>query len=602
MRDVMDTCKVCGSENTKFSCLILENNICVDCCNEFQICKLKKWGNLIDEEMDVLKLSEKCLECEGLFRNTDEEFEFNGNHSRFSFYYRDKFIFSNDFRDLFQKKKVKLLKSLKELDIEGTYHLADALYYLGEIEETIKLLEGTMKLIEGAMEDNIFAEMYILLGRAYLNLNNYGKTEFYYKEALKIDDSNASIYREIGTLYEIKEDYFGSIHYYNKSLEKLGVNEEGELNDFFSDSNYLGLAISYSKLKKSSEVIKYAEKFLKQGIGWERLVEFRDSGMKYSNLDFDIYANSTLYHLIAISYLELNNLESAEEYINRAVELDKGNVSFAKLQGIIIGRKYNEGEMSKYQEEIKQLKTFAELRTSSITKLKAFEPEEQVIIFTGNNKASVRDFLIKHIFTALRSVLSLSSHVTPSIDKPADEDKYIDLFREQMKWLNLLMGWTTHTQNRGGFTRKAFAIRGGIGERDIVIKDQFDNDLLIGEALILKGLDTQNIIKHTEKNFGYDIQSANFQIIIIWGFNEKPDELWGKYKDIVNSRAEGYFSVVKFGELEEIIPNIDKKGMRTYYSVHTTDNEEEKSTVVHIYVDIYNHMKRSIAQSAREKK
>src|SRR5690606_20369337 len=161
-------------------------------------------------------------------------------------------------------------------------------------------------------------------------------------------------------------------------------------------------------------------------------------------------------------------------------------------------------------------------------------------------------------FEAIRKSLHTFSLITPAIDEATDEDKYTDIFTEQLSTLLQILGWTVQTQSRGGFTRDFFGIRGGVGERDFVIKSQEDKDLLLSEALILMRIDTTSIKKHIEVPFGYDNQSANFQLISIWGLSKRPDDIWEKYKERVTSRTNAYFSVEEVGELEKLITDIDK--------------------------------------------
>jgi len=594
---MMNLCKVCGSIDSKYFCQILQKHICTNCCNHFQLCKLDKWDQLLEEDVDIDKLSEKCLNCKGLTRNNNEEIEIKGFYSITTFTYNGKYVFSNSHGDLINKKRIVLLEGFKD-DLNAKYYMAESLYEIGKSEEAIELLRYTQ-----IQSDSI--DVQILLGKAYMSLRDYNNSELHFKNALKNDSNNALIYRQLGDVCQYKGDYISSIYYYQQSLNNFDLDENGQINDVFNNMNNIGLAVSYSKLEKYEKVIEYSNQYLEQELDWEyleiRVKEQREGKVNYMNIDYDIFAFSTLYHLMSISYLELNNLDLALKYIDRAVELNKKDVSFAKIQGIIIGRKHGQGEIVKYEEDIKMLKAYAELRASSLTALKSFTPDEQVILYTGNQDDNVKNFLVKQIFSSLRSILPLTSHITPSLEQAADEDKYTDLFRANMKWLNEVFGWTTHTQDRGGFTRYVFGVRGGIGERDFVIKSQEDKDLMIGEALILKGLDTTVIKTHTEKPFGYDIQSANFQIIIIWGFSKTPDNLWGEYKKIVLSRTKGYFSLTKSGEVEELIPDIDKQALRTFYTIHSTDQEYTEATVIHVYVDIYNEMKRRISEASRRK-
>ena len=91
---------------------------------------------------------------------------------------------------------------------------------------------------------------------------------------------------------------------------------------------------SYSKVKQYDKTVEYTQPYLDDNLTWkqfkERVQEQISGKVNYMNIDFEIYAHSTLYHLIALSYLELNNLDLAEEYIDRALTLDKNSPDFNK--------------------------------------------------------------------------------------------------------------------------------------------------------------------------------------------------------------------------------------------------------------------------------
>src|SRR5690606_2536019 len=138
---------------------------------------------------------------------------------------------------------------------------------------------------------------------------------------------------------------------------------------------------------------------------------------------------------------------------------------------------------------------------------------------TGNSNETIHNYLVRRIFTILRQVIKISPLITSNSGNPAEEDRYTDLFKSYMNTALLEnLGWTTITQDRGGFTKKETGERGGIGERDLVIQSLEGNELMIGEALILSGAHSRNIKVHTQKIFGYDMTSSNFHVVINWGF------------------------------------------------------------------------------------
>jgi hypothetical protein len=59
---------------------------------------------------------------------------------------------------------------------------------------------------------------------------------------------------------------------------------------------------------------------------------------------------------MCLSYLELNEIKSAEKYIERAKILNENDSDIIKIDGIIIGRKHNQKEIQEYKNTINELK------------------------------------------------------------------------------------------------------------------------------------------------------------------------------------------------------------------------------------------------------
>ncbi|MES5896651.1 tetratricopeptide repeat protein [Bacillus cereus group sp. RP43] len=561
------------------------------------------WSNFVNvgkDEMKFYYISESCLKCEGLIRN--QKVDLKGPGGIMNYEYNGKYVF-NGFRDsyahnFFHKKKIILLESMNSLDIQGVYDLAEAYYFSGEYEKARKLLEDS----EGR---DAYSEVLLLLGKVYFHSDNLEAAKECLLKSLKINEDHAETYRILGEVYQADNSLINSAYYFNLAIEHFDIDEYSRPNDDFLEYTYLGLAIVYSKLNQHDEVIKSAEKFLEFQYSWDTLVEMareqRTGEKNYIGFG-GFFACATIYELMALSFLEKENLTLAELYINRALELDLKSTNIAMTKGIIVGRKQNEGKVSEYKEQISLLKQSVELRASSINKLKTRRPEEQVKLYTDNEEETVWSFLVGKVFDTLKTIENLSPIVTPSENKAAEEDRYTDLFKSLMD-SNLVdtFGWITHTQSRGGYTRKEMGDRGGIGERDIVIRSHQNKDLLMGEALILRGKDTASIKTHTQKIFGYDVGNCNFHLIINWGFSEKPDLIWNEYKELVISRQDGIYAVIEHGETENLYPKINKQGIRTFYTKHSTDVEKEVAITIHVYVDVLKEMKREGAELARKK-
>ncbi len=593
----MEICNICCKNKATFSCNITNKYICKECCNDFQTCQTIKWEEHHEMESKEIieKLSEHCLSCQGLIRDVSESVSAN---NIFYFSYNDKVIFHGKYDDIYlSKKRVLLEQVVDKTSIDDLYHLAECYWETGEIDLAIQTLEPII-------EKNQYKEVPLLLGKLYKRKGDLRKAETHLKNSLKLDSTYSPTYKELGDLYARENNHINSIFYHEQALEYLDIEEGGQLNDIFFDINYIGLASSYLHIKQYEKVIEYAQEYLKREPTWDvfrkRVQEHKNGIISYSNHDFDLFAHSTLYHLMSLSYLEQENISFAETYIDQALELNEHDRDFNRLKGIIIGLKRGSGQIKQYEDQLMILKQSAELRAGSFSKLRTLTPHEQVILLTSNSNETVQNYIIQKVFNILRIVLKISPTVTPSAGNPAEEDRYTDLFKSHMDAAILdTLGWTTHSQSRAGFTQKETGEHGGIGERDLVIQSQEGNELMIGEALILKGAHSSNINVHTQKIFGYDITSCNFHLIINWGFANNPDKVWTAYKKIVNSRRSGVFPIIDSGETEDLFPNVSTQGLRTFYTLHKTEQGENCATVVHVYVDLRNEDKRTMAEESR---
>jgi len=174
-------------------------------------------------------------------------------------------------------------------------------------------------------------------------------------KSIKIDDKFSQGYRLLADIHREEENYNESINYYKKSLENIGISKDG-----FFNQNYFGLAISYSKLGLHKKVIKTSKRFLNYFGQWEQnkelLLKHKRGEIYHTNGEFNIFVLTNIFRLMCLSYLELNEIKSAEKYIERAKILNENDSDIIKIDGIIIGRKHNQKEIQEYKNTINELK------------------------------------------------------------------------------------------------------------------------------------------------------------------------------------------------------------------------------------------------------
>lgn len=344
-------CDICGQYQYSYNCLINGDKVCRRCCDLFQVNNINSHWDAYFKKINcnsIKKEANKCLGCNGLYRDAGQQISVKDNddfgYSLFYFEFKGQVVFSDNIKQL-SPKTVQLIEKLGCETAEDYFHYGEALYSMGRFSEALDSLLKSDRILENEKTCKY-------LGWCYERLNNDESAEESYLRAIRINSNCAEACRHLGDLYRNKKDYVNSIIYNQKALDLVGVDVENF--DSIYHFNYYGLAVSYSKLKLYDKVIEVGNAFLKEVGSWDSIKnivqEYRDG--KFSNIDsiVDIDAVSTILQLIAISHLEKDELEMAEENNAKAKWLCPTDVDVAKVEGIVIGRKFNESKMKEYKE------------------------------------------------------------------------------------------------------------------------------------------------------------------------------------------------------------------------------------------------------------
>ncbi len=214
---------------------------------------------------------------------------------------------------------------------------------------------------------------------------------------------------------------------------------------------------------------------------------------------------------------------------------------------------------------------------------------DQARAYFCKDDAKVKDVLVAELIDACNKMKLIAPTLLKYVDnakmKQGEEDHYNDIFALLLNQSIKSLGWTASTQSRGGFTGSQANVKGGIGERDIVIYDGNNRELTIIEGLRLANANKNNILSHFKKLFRYDASDTHFYFLINWGFNNNPAELWKKYKKIVLSWNDGSYSVEANGQISDIFPYLEEQRFPSFYTKHFSDMQYE-IYVIHLYVDV----------------
>ena len=311
------------------------------------------------KEIRYEQLLEKCLCCPSLLRKENEKInaepEKGFGYSLLSFNYKGLQVFSDDPYKLYEKRLVLLRKTGCE-SAEDYFALGETLYVLNKFDESLEALKRSDELLEDELSSKY-------IGLLYMHLKNYGSSEKYFLKCISINPKCSSAYRYLGDLYRTVGEYEKSITAYKNALDTFDPEETGSYDSF--EFNYFGIAITYSKMELYEKVIENAQKYLYYSYSWDTIVEFVNEYRvgkvdNLSNTGMHIDEISSMYQLIAISYLHLDNLDEADNNINKAKWLNLDNVEIARIEGIVIGRKYEKKRIQEYEEQLKFLKNIVE--------------------------------------------------------------------------------------------------------------------------------------------------------------------------------------------------------------------------------------------------
>lgn len=621
-----EICLNCGKREVRFTCKLIGKRLCQYCCDKFQLHEITEaWHSSLSEGSDSeLTYSQwidlnktKCLECEGLLRDEDEEIHTQPESGfGYALYespsYKGKKVFSGVGSLLFAKKQ-RMIEMIGCTEDEDYFYLGESYFRNGDFGKALEQFEKVKDKIDDPL-------LFLFLGQTYFYLGSLSLAESYLKKAVNRNENYAEAYRRLGDLYRQQRRYEKSIGSYEDAID---VNyRDPDVVDYFSAYSYFGMALSYSKLGLHSKVIKTITTFLEyEGLDGESIIErwghFTTGKVIDESIESEKYHFTVACELLTVAYLEGDNRTEAETYLKYALQLEPQNSDITRLEGILIGRNYIDEKVLEYKQLLEDIKSstekklfpklqadLQEVKDYTLPRvwatLKDAAPLEQVRIVSNNLEETVDAFILNTVCVVCRELLEYSPNITPSPEKPAEEDRYTELFKFLLNQRLHFLGWNVETQSRGGYTKEVASDRGGIGERDLVFKSSQGSTLAIGEALILKGANHSAIKTHVEKIFGYDTTSSNYHLVINWGFSDNPNRVWEDYKKVVIERDEGAFVVIKHGSIEELYPKINGQGIRSFYTLNETDDSDRTAKVIHMYIDIKNQLKRSIASSSRK--
>lgn len=322
-----------------YDCDAMNKKICRFCCDQYQ---------LSERSID------RCLECSYLFREVGYSSKSREGLTIFH-EYKDKFVFDSD-PDAILLKVIKLYESFGVNKAEEMLELAINYSFCGREGEAIDLYN---KILNKNLSKDYKMKVYAEIGNTMLRVKQINEARDAYVKSIDYGNKEPKIYRKLGEVYSFLKEYSQAIYYHEKSLNIYFAFEwcdNGfESDDFLNFTNYYHLATLYAEVKinEPDKAIQNAGSFLNHYGNFEYIKE------RYFTKDI-IYGDQfmpklivSMYKLISLMYIKLENFSQAKDNIRKARVLLQQDTNLAKIEGFIDG-KLESDEMKLQYEKMKQ--------------------------------------------------------------------------------------------------------------------------------------------------------------------------------------------------------------------------------------------------------
>jgi hypothetical protein len=165
-----------------------------------------------------------------------------------------------------------------------------------------------------------------------------------------------------------------------------------------------------------------------------------------------------------------------------------------------------------------------------------------------------------------------------------EEDKFNDIITSLLKMKFSNWSWQIADQSRGGFSANYTEgqERGGVGERDIVIRNKEGSNITIIEAFRLKSVNKKIIKEHLTKIFNYDQSGLQQLYLLIYSEAANFEDLINRYINYIPEIDYENNPISAGEDIEEVdISKFDN--FKAVKSIH--DRETMSTAVYHIFIN-----------------
>ncbi|MBS1600726.1 MAG: CHAT domain-containing protein [Bacteroidetes bacterium] len=220
-------------------------------------------------------------------------------------------------------------------------------------QQALDLFLGSIRTAQSSsLPDSIVFKSYLFAGNSYYNLNNLDSASYCYKKAEDLINIHPSLaeserlYNKSGALYYQTGDYKKSIQYFTKALSVVEKNPSA--NPYFIVNYKNNIASAMRKLGDYAHAMELYKSLLPYNINKNELLH--NIGVTYLNeknaaeaihyLNQVSYSNQVKYNDIGEAYLQMRKYDSADYYLNAAVDAYKKTGSRQKNLDYAITLKY----------------------------------------------------------------------------------------------------------------------------------------------------------------------------------------------------------------------------------------------------------------------
>lgn len=278
--------------------------------------------------------------------------------------------------------------------------------------------------------------------------------------------------------------------------------------------------------------------------------------------------------------------EKAKEYLESILlyhgELDKHE----KIKLVNIQKELNEDLEVQYSKNIDPKER---LESSALSlqdaqnywlKIKNMVDEHHASIFSKAQSSTLNDYILENMQMIAFELLERASNITKQDKQGLEIENIINswvtsLLKQRMSFLS----WKVKEESRGGTSPSGK----GLGERDIVIENQWDDRLFIVEAFRLASLEKNIILQHMNKLDGYNATGCTMLVVLVYCDVNDFTTLSSNYQLFLKNTQYTGFDENDLSTHE--VYNVESKGARLKIFTETRQKNSKDIILYHLLCD-----------------